>query len=180
MDNIYDDVVSSLERPDLGQDHEGSLHQPDQLHLVLQQGVNYVQPFGLEVSWEKLGLIIIWQHCWSGFILWIRKEDPWNQFETISSAQGCSCSLSRAVEQLGYCHPPTNRGNSNLQGAPPLPSPAYCVGRDLGNSLLRLSSMEQQINWGFQLPTLYHHGFLRSLYSNDIRRLEEDGAFMYQ
>ena len=29
MDNIYTDVVSSLERPDLGQDHEGSLHPPD-------------------------------------------------------------------------------------------------------------------------------------------------------
>jgi len=38
IDNIYDDVVSRLERPDLGQDHEGSLHEPDQLHLVLQQG----------------------------------------------------------------------------------------------------------------------------------------------
>ena len=34
----FDGVVSSLEGPDLGQDHEGSLHQPDQLHLVLQQG----------------------------------------------------------------------------------------------------------------------------------------------
>ena len=100
MDNIYDDVVSSLERPDLGQDHEGSLHQPDQLHLVLQQGVNYVQPFGLEVSWEKLPLFKIW----SGYTLWIGKEDPRNQFETLSSAQGCSCSLSQAVEQLGYCH----------------------------------------------------------------------------
>ena len=29
MDNIYTDVVSSLERPELGQDHEGSLHHPD-------------------------------------------------------------------------------------------------------------------------------------------------------
>ena len=45
MDNIYDDVVSHLEGPDLGQDHEGSLHEPYQLHLVLQQGVNYVRPF---------------------------------------------------------------------------------------------------------------------------------------
>ena len=42
MDNIYDDVVSRLERPDLGQDHEGSLHEPDKLHLDLQRGVNYV------------------------------------------------------------------------------------------------------------------------------------------
>ena len=55
MDNIYDDVVSSLERPDLGQDHEGSLHEPDKLHLDLQRGVNYVWPFGLEVIWEKVG-----------------------------------------------------------------------------------------------------------------------------
>ena len=55
MDNIYDDVVSRLERPDLGQDHEGSLHEPDKLHLDLQRGVNYVWPFGLEVIWEKVG-----------------------------------------------------------------------------------------------------------------------------
>ena len=41
---------------------------------------------------------------WSGYTLWIGKEDPRNQFETLSSAQGCSCSLSQAVEQLGYCH----------------------------------------------------------------------------
>ena len=36
MDNIYDDVVPRMEGPDLGQDHEGSLQQPDQPPLVLQ------------------------------------------------------------------------------------------------------------------------------------------------
>ena len=35
----FDGVVSSLEGPDLGQDHEGSLPPPDQLHLVLQEGI---------------------------------------------------------------------------------------------------------------------------------------------
>ena len=59
----------------------------------------------------------------------------------------------------------TNFTLSSNKGAPPVPIPAYCVGRDLGNSLLRSSSMEQQMNWGFQLPTLYHHGFLRSFYT---------------
>ena len=50
MDNNYDDVVPRLEGPDLGQDHEGSLQQPDQPPLVLQQGAHYAQPSGLEVS----------------------------------------------------------------------------------------------------------------------------------
>ena len=38
MDNIHDDVELTLEGPELGQDHEGALHQPDQPPLVLQQG----------------------------------------------------------------------------------------------------------------------------------------------
>ena len=50
MDNIYDDVVTILEGPDLGQDHEGSLQQPHQPPLVLQHGTHYAQPSGLEVS----------------------------------------------------------------------------------------------------------------------------------
>ena len=50
MDNIQDDVVPKLEGPDLGQDHEGSLQQPDQPPLVLQQGAHFAQPTGLEVS----------------------------------------------------------------------------------------------------------------------------------
>ena len=50
MDNIQDDVVPKLEGPDLGHDHEGSLLQPDQPPLVLQQGAHFAQPTGLEVS----------------------------------------------------------------------------------------------------------------------------------
>ena len=50
MDNIHDDVERGLEGPDLGQDHEGALHQPDQPPLVLQLGAHFVQPSGVEVS----------------------------------------------------------------------------------------------------------------------------------
>ena len=50
MTNIHDDVVPRLEGPDLGQDHEGSLQQPDQPPLVLQQGAHYAQLSVLEVS----------------------------------------------------------------------------------------------------------------------------------
>ena len=54
MDNIHDDVELGLEGPDLGQDHEGALHQPDQPPLVLQQGAHLVQPSGLGVGWGKV------------------------------------------------------------------------------------------------------------------------------
>ena len=50
LDKNYDNVVPRLEGPDLGQDHEGSLQQPDLPPLVLQQGAHYDQPSGLEVS----------------------------------------------------------------------------------------------------------------------------------
>ena len=35
MDNIHDDVVPRLEGPDLDQDHEGSLQQPDQWAKIM-------------------------------------------------------------------------------------------------------------------------------------------------
>ena len=50
MGNIHDDVELSLEGPDLGQDHKGSLYQLDQPPLVLQQGAHLVQPSGLGES----------------------------------------------------------------------------------------------------------------------------------
>ena len=55
MDNIHDDVELVLEGPELGQDHEGAFHQPDQPPLVLQQGAHLVQPSGLGVGWGKVG-----------------------------------------------------------------------------------------------------------------------------
>ena len=51
FDNIYDDVVLRLEVPDLVQDHEGSLQQPDYPPLVLEQGAHYAQPI-----WSGSGL----------------------------------------------------------------------------------------------------------------------------
>ena len=50
-----------------------------------------------------------------GYISWVHREDPWNQSETISSAQGCNCGSFRAVKQQRYCHSRTNRGDGNLE-----------------------------------------------------------------
>ena len=48
--NILYNVVPNLEMPDLGQDHEESLNQPDQSPLVPPHGAHLVQPSGLQVS----------------------------------------------------------------------------------------------------------------------------------